>query len=349
MRNSSSVSIRRSRIFLYVIGHSFCTLKEIYENSEASANWSDVKSDLDFFVKSNFIKKANWWSTQVHFVTQHLDLFDRITSNHLLLKDEIFSFMKSSEQIRNSIPYKEFVRYYNLRKNTLIPKDSTKKKLMHYRQKLDSQENPFEQILRKLVILYFLQIKILLLEYAKNKKIGYEYARHRKDMRERQLVIFLHNFKDFLSEFGKQPHFNSRVYSGYELTKHLDETYDVEINYYNILSKRGLDTAELIKTYRQCIVQTKKDTSQQLRKTMKQIGNRIKSIQKPNGEPDYEKMYRAETVENTFGITDEFSDIVELININNAKKIIKEMPKGIRRNKTIQDTKILFPGISLDD
>lgn len=82
---------------------------------------------------------------------------------------------------------------------------------------------------------------------------------------------------------------------------------------------------------------------------MKQIGNRTKSIQKPNGEPDYEKMYRAETVENAFGITGEFSDIVEIININNAKKIIKKMPKGTRRNKMIHKVEILFPGISLDD
>ena len=90
----------------------------------------------------------------------------------------------------------------------------------------------------------------------------------------------------------------------------------------------GLDTAELVKTYRQCILQTKKDISEKLKKTMKQIGNRIKSIQKPNGEPDYEKMYRAEMIENALGITDDFPDIVELININNAKKIIKEMPKS---------------------
>lgn len=82
---------------------------------------------------------------------------------------------------------------------------------------------------------------------------------------------------------------------------------------------------------------------------MKQIGNIIKSIQKPNGEPDYEKMYRAEMVENALGITDDLSDIVDLININNAKKIIKEMPKGTRRNKAIHETKILFPEISLDD
>ena len=99
----------------------------------------------------------------------------------------------------------------------------------------------------------------------------------------------------------------------------------------------------------QCILETKKDVSQKLRKTMKQIGNIIKSIQKPNGEPDYEKMYRAEMVENALCITDDLSDIVDLININNAKKIIKEMPKGTRRNKAIHETKILFPEISLDD
>ncbi|MDE1812814.1 MAG: hypothetical protein KGH85_08125, partial [Thaumarchaeota archaeon] len=193
-------------------------------------------------------------------------------------------------------------------------------------------------------------IKILLLEYSKNKKIGYEYAIYRKDSRERQLVIFLHNFKGFLSEFGKQPFFNSRVYSSYEeLSEYLDHTYDAEINYYNILSKHGLDTAELVKTYIQCSLQTKKDVSQKLRKTMKQIGNRNKSVEKPNGKPDYEKMYLAETVENASGITDEFPDIVGLINSNNAKKIIKEMSKGTRRNKVIQETKILFPEISLDD
>ncbi|HET7336877.1 MAG TPA: hypothetical protein VFJ23_03180 [Candidatus Nitrosotalea sp.] len=350
MRNSLPVSIRRSRIFLYIISNPFCTLKDIYENSWASANWKDVKSDLDYFVKSNFINNARWWSTQVYFVTQHLNSFDRITSNHLLLKDEIFSFMKSSEQIRNSIPYKEFVTYYKLGKNLVIPKGKIKKKIMHYRKKINTTEKPFEQILQKLVILYFLQLKILLLEYNKNKKIGCKYAMYRKDSRERQLIIFLHNFKGFLSEYGRQSYFNSRVYSSYEeLSEHLDYIYNIEINYYNILSKHGLDTAELVKTSIQCSLETKKDVSQKLDRTMKQIGNRTKPIEKPNGEPDYEKMYLAEMIENASGITDEFPDIVELININNAKKIIKNMPKGTRRNKIIQETKILFPGINPDD
>lgn len=351
MKNSLSISKRRSKIFRYTIDHPFCTLKEIYEKSWASTNWLDIKSDLNYFIKNNFIKKANWWSSQVHFVTQRLDPFERITSNHLLLKDDIFSFMKSNEQIRNSIPYKEFVRYYDLRENIAqIPKSRVKKRLMHYRQKLDSSEPPFEQILQKLVILYFLKLKILLLEYNKNKKFGYEYARHRKDMRERQLIIFLHNFRDFLSEFEKQPYFNSRVYSSYEeLTEYLDEIYDIEINYYNVLSKGGLYTTERVETYRQCSLQTKKDTSEKLGKTMKQIGNRTKSIQKANGEPDYEKMGKSIMVENGLGITDGLEDVVELINIDNAKKIIKEIPKGTRRNKIIHETKILFPEISLDD
>ena len=350
MRSSLPVSIRRSRIILYIIDNPFCTLDEIYENSWASEHWKDVRSDLDYFVKNNFTNKTSWWSNQVYFVTQYLDPFDRITSNHLLLKDEIFSFMRSNEYIRNSTPYKEFVTYYKLGKNLVIPKGRIKKKIMHYRKKLDLPEKPFEQILRKLIILYFIQLKILLLEYNKNKKVGYEYAMYRKDSRERQLVTFLHNFKGFLSEFGRQPYFNSRAYPSYEeLSKYLDYIHDVEINYYNILSKHGLDTAELVKTYIQCSLKTKKDVAQKLDKSMKQIGNRNKSVEKPNGEPDYEKMYMAEMIENASGITDEFPDIVDLININNAKKIIKEMPKGIRRNKTIQDTKILFPEISLDD
>lgn len=138
----------------------------------------------------------------------------------------------------------------NLKQNLAIPKSRIKKKIIHYRKKLDLSDKPFEQILRKLVILYFLQLKILLLEYNKNKKIGYEYAMYKKDSRERQMIIFLHNFKGFLSEFGRQPYFNSRAYSSYEeLSEYLDNIYDAEINYYNILSKHGLSTLELIQIY----------------------------------------------------------------------------------------------------
>lgn len=290
---TDGLSYRRSRVLDYVITNPFSTLYEIHKKSRASKNWEDVKADLEYFTKHNTMKKRNWWASEVYFVPRHLEPFQTTTANHLLLKDAVSSLMESNEQISKSNFYSKFVAYYGLKGGMArMKKGALRRGLMVYKWKINSGLLPFEQILRKLVIMYILKVKILLMEYSRNKKFGDYIAIRRKELREGQIVNFLANFRDFLSRYGEELNFHSRVFSSFkELSDDLNRDHREDIEFYNKLLTNRLYAQELLSTFLVNALETKKDASQKSKISMKQIGNRIKLFH-GIGEKEYERWYR---------------------------------------------------------
>ena len=338
---------RASKALLYIISHPLCNLNAIYDSGVVSKNWYEVKSTIETLVRCKLIQRANWWTVPVYFVRQYLEPEERITANHLLLKDEFFRVIKSkkmSDQLFN-----EFTSHYGLKSDiSSMPKGIFEKELMHYQEGLDSKLSCREQILRKFVILYFQMVKIMLLRYRRDKEIDPRQARSNKDSREREIITFLLSFTDFVDSDDQGPFLSRRFRTYHEISNYLDDEFHDYLNYYKKLTQNAIQVKQVINTYYQTILQTKKDASENEEITMKQVSNRIRPYEKPDGAPDIAKMCREGQIESGMGLFYSPDEVVWLYDLYAIKEALRITPNGQEHDRIRKDAEMMFTGITFD-
>lgn len=322
--------------------HPNCNRNDIYDSGVVSKNWYKAKDAIEYLVRCKVIQSANWWTVQVYFVRQYLEPEERITANHLFLKDELFRAIKSIHPLFN-----EFASHYGLKPETSsMPKGIFEKELMHYQAGLGPILSYREQILRKFVIIYFQMVKIMLLQYRRDKETCPEQATFNKDWREREMITFLLGFLDFVYHDGKRQFISGRFRTGHELSSNLDSKYHDCHNHYKRLTQNANPLQVVIDTYYLSLLQTRTDAAQDEDITRKQVSNRIRPYEKSDGAPDIAKLYRQGQVESGMGFSYLPSDEAMLYNLYAMREALCLTPKGPKYNKIKKDAEQIFPGIT---
>ncbi|MGI0006585.1 MAG: hypothetical protein ACREAR_01155, partial [Nitrosotalea sp.] len=274
---------------------------------------------------------------------------ERITANLLENKDEILSKIESNIQIMSSDFGKELVRHYNMQNNfAKITKEKISLRLMNY-ENIDSAKSPFEQIVRKYLIIYFLKTQNLLREYKKNCNIFKLDAIARKKQREARLVEFLLGFRDFMTRNDNETSIPQSFSDYTKISESLDRIYNVERYHQSSLWSGRNSITDSIKIYFNSRLKTKKDASETSGLSMKQVGNITKPLQNSDNTPNFEKMYQIEQVESGQSMFEMSDDISFFLLEEQARQTLRNTPKGRRYNDLVKEYKILFPGINLDD
>ena len=343
-------SCRKAKLLLYITQYPFCNKTDICKSGNVSSNGPDVGKDLEEFVQARRIKKANWWDNEVYYIRNLLEPSNLIIANLLENKDEIFSKIESDRHIMSSRVGNEFVKHYNMRDNfSKITKKKISLKLMEYENNLDPKKSPFEQLVRKYLIIYFLKTQNLLLEYKKNCKNSKSNAIARRELREARLAEFLLGFRGFITKNDNETFLSQSFSDHIKISESLDMTYNIERYHQHSLWAGRNSMTDSIRVYFNSRLKSKKDASEISGKSMKQTGNVISPLENSDKTPNFEKMYQIEQIESGNSMLCVSDDISFFMLEEFARRTLNDTPKGPKYDDLVKQYKRLFPEISLDD
>ncbi len=338
------------QIINYVIQNPYVDLRQIRENTNVVKNWNSIKKLAAKLVKAELLDVVNYFSEQKYFVYPHVDdPVDLARCVYLKIKDVALSHIDSDEELRHCQAYQNFVLFHKVKNLAKMPKKAFERGLMEYSFGITLNRTAKDQILEKILNLYYLKTKILLAEYERVKLTeDYDAINRWREMAESDMTrFFMFTFMPALQNFPKT-YFEPSIWrKSLELIQELDHMYENLLDFYNRLSSGGRTLTDLLDLQYIALYETKKDASEKYHIKMKQTGNLLERLRNNEGEIDHAKIQDMIQVEGRLNGMNTVKGYAENMLLLESLLEQLENSKGKMRKRTKEMLEGFFPEISL--
>lgn len=314
--------LRQLFLIEFIKMHPFVNFEFIRNRLQGSKNRDDLIADLNFLINLSVINKVLRWGKWMYCPIKFENSFQESYFEHLQSIQRFLSEIDSSFKLANSIAYKKFLEKYKSRCLTSI----TKTKFDHigpmfYHKGLQPAKPMVGQILHKILNIYYIKTKIILIEDNRNdNSSNVTFNQIQKKLgRVNDLGLFLKIAIYVLDNLE-----NYSIEKIAKIVARLDEEYHFDRHYYNWLVGTGRPFYEIIRILRFSLYEPKRQIADELKITLKDLNYLLNPLLDKYGRPDIEKLRKLKarfdgtSVENVSDL--ELTPLIHYTKINPKKR-----------------------------